>query len=125
MHVLAVLMQTPLIFHFSRPQPFFKLLYALAHFSCIAIFYFSNCVSHIENINVAWPFLVKALMRLPLFHLWHLCGSPKLRMVLPFSVSHGVQGHLLAFTLGLFGYLKPSGPCSKGIACSLKEPIST
>ncbi|KAK4827357.1 hypothetical protein QYF61_017282 [Mycteria americana] len=38
-------------------------------------------------------------------------------------VNHGVLGHLLSSTLGLFGYLKPSGPCSKGIACSLSEHI--
>lgn len=77
-------MQTPSIFHFSRPQVSLRQLCALAHFSYIAIFYFSNCISYSEIINVVWLLLVKVLIRLPT---WHLCGSPKLQVLLSFSES--------------------------------------
>jgi len=125
MHVLTVLMQIPLIFHFSRPRPSFKLLYASARFPCMANSYFSDCTSCTENMNVAWPFLVKELVRLPLFHpalaFMLLCEVTNAAAF--FRVSHGLLGHRISFTLGLSGYLKPPGPCSKGTAHRLSEHV--
>lgn len=84
MHVLAVLMHTLSILHFSRPQPSFKLIFfALAHLPYIVIFYFSNCLFHTENKNVVWPLPMKELLRRPCAtQLQHLCGSLKLKMLL-------------------------------------------
>lgn len=96
MQVFTVLMQTPLILLFSRPQPSFDLLYALAHFPYIAIFYFSNCISYFENINLVWPFLVKELIKLSLCHpaLASIWLSKVTNAPVIFWVSHGVLGHL-------------------------------
>lgn len=113
-------MQTPWILHFSRPYPCFKLLYSIAHLPYIAVFYFSNWISCIENINTVCPFHVRELITPPLSQLQHLYSSPKFQMLLIFSHSWYSGSSPLLHT-DPFWLPEALWPLHWSIACGLSE----
>lgn len=121
MQVLTVFVQIPWILHFSRPYPSFKWLYSTAHLPYITVFYFSNWISCIENINVACPFHVRIDNASLVPPSCSICMALQSSKCSCFPVAYGILGHLLSFSMTFFDCLGAMWPLHWSIASRLNE----